>query len=156
MSCIKCYVLLVRPCLVYENERQVSSQIEVLYGEFCLASDGDEAPVFIFELPARCWCLCRSFSFSLNSSFSVCLPTSQHHRGIRAISNESSLWFLSKSPCSSSISLALPRAYFISLVSSSPLPPPRPPLPSPVPPLPPHPFTQCIIWRGEAVERLEE
>lgn len=51
----------------------------------------------------------------------LCLPTSKHHRRIRAFSNESSLWFSSKSPCSSSISLALPCAHFIFLVSSSPL-----------------------------------
>lgn len=67
---------------------------------------------------------------------SVCLPTSQHHRKLRAVSNESSLCFLSKSLCSSSISPALPlRLLYLSrqfLSSASPATPsPLPPHPAP-------------------------
>lgn len=96
----------------------MSFQTEGSYVELRLCSDGNEAC-----FTSSCFSPAGKVPVSLltapYSPLTLCLPTSKHHRRIRAFSNESSLWFSSKSPCSSSISLALPCAHFIFLVSSS-------------------------------------
>lgn len=63
-------------------------------------------------------------SACLNSSVLCACPQVNIIEGLEVLLM-SPVCFLSKSPCSSSISLAFPCAYFISLVSCSPLPHPH-------------------------------
>lgn len=101
------------------------SKLKSFVPEFRIASDAAEALFF------RASSTLAALSAHLNSSF-LC---SQHHRGIRAFSNESSLCFLSKSPSawlfllltpsvSSLLLLSLPHIVFCVLPPSQPSLPP--------------------------------